>query len=221
MTVVTDAPLRERNKRRTRARIIDTAIRLIGERGFDGSTVEEIAADAEVGKGTIYNYFLTKEEIVVAFMADVERRAQEHLQRFSPASRPVEEALADFILYQFRLKEPYRKFIPIFIAEMFARGEEMRPYVESIQQSVDAPIRDLFSELRERRLIRPDIELADLTMILKMLHFGLTIAWLNDRPPYRETRRLVRQAVRAFAQGLARNRKTNRRKPARPKESIR
>jgi AcrR family transcriptional regulator len=221
MTTVTDVPLRERNKRRTRARIIDTAIRLIGERGFDGLTVEEIAAAAEVGKGTIYNYFLTKEEIVVAFMADVERRAQERLQRFSSASRPVEEALADFILYQFRLKEPYRKFIPTFIAEMFARGDEMRPYVESIQQSVDAPIRELLSELRERRLLRPDIELANLTMIFKMHLFGLTIAWLNDRPPYRATARLVRQAARLFAQGIVTNRKAEPRKPARRKESIR
>jgi AcrR family transcriptional regulator len=221
MTVVQDVSLREHKKRQTRARIIESAIRLIGERGFDGLTVEEIAAAAEVGKGTIYNYFLTKEEIVVAFMADVERRAQERLRRFSSASRPVEPILTDFILYQFRLKEPYRKFIPILIARMFARGEEMRPYVESIQDSVDAPIRELFRQLGERRLIRRDIEFADLIMIFKMHLFGLTIAWLNDRPPYRATARLVRQAARIFAQGVLRARKAERRKAVPRKESIR
>jgi 16S rRNA (guanine966-N2)-methyltransferase len=48
----------------TRARIIETAIRIFGKRGLAAPTVEEIAAEAEVGKGTIYNYFATKEEIV-------------------------------------------------------------------------------------------------------------------------------------------------------------
>ena len=46
------------------------------EHGFGDVTVEHIADVADIGKGTIYNYFDTKEDIVVAFMVDVERKVQ-------------------------------------------------------------------------------------------------------------------------------------------------
>jgi len=60
MTVVTqDAGRRERANVACRARIIDAGIRLFGERNIDTVTGDEIAAAADVGKGTIYNYFRT------------------------------------------------------------------------------------------------------------------------------------------------------------------
>ena len=65
---------RERKKIAARAQILSTAIDLFSRRGLDAVTIDEIAAAADVGKGTIYNYFATKEDIVVAFMADLEAR---------------------------------------------------------------------------------------------------------------------------------------------------
>jgi len=65
---------RERKKIAARAQILSAAIDLFSRRGLDAVTMDEIAAAADVGKGTIYNYFATKEDIVVAFMADLEAR---------------------------------------------------------------------------------------------------------------------------------------------------
>jgi len=72
MTVVTSR--RERKKIAVRSQILSTAIELFSRRGLDVVTIDEIAAAADVGKGTVYNYFTTKEDIVVAFMADLEAR---------------------------------------------------------------------------------------------------------------------------------------------------
>ena len=51
---------------------------LFSRRSLDAVTIDEIAAAADVGKGTIYNYFATKEDIVVAFMADLEAQHGTH-----------------------------------------------------------------------------------------------------------------------------------------------
>ncbi|MFI6182386.1 TetR/AcrR family transcriptional regulator [Nonomuraea sp. NPDC051191] len=58
--------LRERKKRKTRRHLADVAIGLFVDRGFDQVTIAEIAAAAEVSVNTLYNYFTSKEDLVLS-----------------------------------------------------------------------------------------------------------------------------------------------------------
>ena len=49
---------------KTRSRLLESARRLISERGFDHVSVEDITKDSGVAKGTFYHYFECKEEVV-------------------------------------------------------------------------------------------------------------------------------------------------------------
>jgi AcrR family transcriptional regulator len=57
--------LRERKKMKTRIAIREATYRLIGEQGYDATTIEQIAEAAEVSPSTVFRYFPTKEDIVL------------------------------------------------------------------------------------------------------------------------------------------------------------
>lgn len=59
---------RERKKEEVRKRILDSAMELFEEHGFDNVTMEGIAEAADVAKGTLYNYFPVKEAILSGYV---------------------------------------------------------------------------------------------------------------------------------------------------------
>ena len=63
--------LRERKKQRTRAMLIEAAIDLCDRQGFENTTVEQIAAVADVSPRTFSRYFATKDAVVLAFVDEV------------------------------------------------------------------------------------------------------------------------------------------------------
>jgi AcrR family transcriptional regulator len=62
---MTVAGLRERKKQKTKAAIQRAALRLFKKRGYEETTIEEVAAAAEISPSTFFNYFPTKEDVVL------------------------------------------------------------------------------------------------------------------------------------------------------------
>jgi AcrR family transcriptional regulator len=200
MTTVTNR--RERKKLTARAQIMSAAIGLFSRHGIAAVTADQIAEAADVGKGTIYNYFHTKEDIVVAFMADLEARLAPDIARFLARRQPLGRILADFILHQFRLKEPWHPFVRVFLAQMFLDTANFFPYMIQMQQSIDPPMEKLFSGLRDRSLVRKDIDIPQLILSFKTMHLGLTALWAVEGPPFRGTIATVRHQMKLFAEGI-------------------
>lgn len=83
---------RERKRRQTRERIETTALKLFLERGFDGTTIEDITEAADVSKRSFFDYFPSKEEVVAAWQDSF---ACELID--AVAAQPVDASLVEVI----------------------------------------------------------------------------------------------------------------------------
>src|SRR5207248_2942917 len=137
MSVQGDSPALETKAARTRSTIIDAALRLFRERGYDATTMRAIAAEAGVSVGNAYYYFASKEQLVQGFY-DRAQIDHEH------AARPVLERERDLAARiigvadaWFDTMDPYRPFAGKFFKNAAEPTSPLSPFSRD-----SAPARD-------------------------------------------------------------------------------
>ena len=198
MTVVT---LRERKKLDTRSRIISAASELFSQKGVAAVTVDEIAAAADVGKGTVYNYFAAKEDIVVAFLIELDRDALETIailpaDNMSPAA--ALEAAAWSLLEH---KAPHREFVRAFLERIFAADSFVQELTE-FQAMLDDAVGGLLNRLIASSGMQPGVPIEDLILSFKTMHLGISAIWVFEGPPFATARMLTRRHMALLAKEL-------------------
>lgn len=93
--MTTPETLRERKQRRTREAIIESAMALFDEHGFDGVTVNDITERAEVGRTTFFRYFADKQEVLFADDDTFLAVLTDAVDRAAREVAPIGDRLAD------------------------------------------------------------------------------------------------------------------------------
>ena len=106
--------MRERKKLKTRRAIQDHALRLFAERGYEATTVEQIAAAAEISPSTFFRYFKTKEDVVVEDEYDP---MFVHLFAAAPVDQPPVAAMRHV------LREAFASMDAADLAKVLARAK--------------------------------------------------------------------------------------------------
>ena len=174
---------RERKKLETRQRLMETALRLFSERGYEATTVKDIAAAADVAKGTFFNYFETKEAVLPAIAARRVEQLEETLRPDlgAPDSPVARIKLALQLIAESRLCQ--KQLAERLFAAMMRRQEI----------DVGHALRDLLAgQVRQAQAageIRSDLEATYLAGLIHALFFQRLVMYhRGDRPvPLRES----------------------------------
>jgi AcrR family transcriptional regulator len=195
LTVSTPAPEEPRGEQ-TRRLIVDTAVRLFQQNGYDKTTMRAIAQEAGLSVGNAYYYFPSKDHLVQEFY----RRIQdEHVAAAAPAlatRTEFAERLHAVLAAAIEVMSPYHAFAGRFIKVAADPGSSLSPF-----SAESAPAREvsqsIFRQLVAGTTTKIDPELAaDLPELLWLVQLGVTLYWVHDRSPGQaKTRVLVDRAV--------------------------
>lgn len=102
-----------------RSEILDAAIKLFSEKGFERTTVDEIATKANVGKGTIYLYFENKEHIFLTIIEEGMSQLRRFFQQMSKEENFL-SLLRELIFSYLKFAEDNREIYRLFLKERLA-----------------------------------------------------------------------------------------------------
>lgn len=95
--------------------ILDAARRVMARYGMQGTTVDRVAEEAKVAKGTIYLYFLSKDELVHAAVLEGLREMVAETVRSDDPGKPPLDRIRNLILAQYRIQASNQDFLKTLI----------------------------------------------------------------------------------------------------------
>jgi AcrR family transcriptional regulator len=167
---------RERRRREMRERIFRAALRLFAERGFVSTTVEDITEAADVGKGTFFNYFPSKEHVLAGFAETQLSKLQMLSDPAIGQGQPLKLMLRRLI--QGLAEEPGRS--PALVRGMLIANLSSEPVRRLMRQNLARGRRILAQFLATRQClgeIRADLDAMEIAWGFQQLFFGALILW--------------------------------------------
>lgn len=180
MPTVPAASRRERKRNETHDKLLACALRLFGERGFANTTVEHITEAADVGKGTFFNYFPSKEHVLMT-VAQIQIGKYEHARaEIANADSNVREVLRAlyFELPKLPLSSPglLRSLLSMFLSNDQLRGRVSDGFARG-----RAVLREIITLGQQRGDIRKDRTPEELSIAFQRSLIGAGFLWtLHD-----------------------------------------
>lgn len=196
MSDAEDAPSHTPRGSETRGLILETALTLFRERGYEETTMRAIAERANVALGNTYYYFKSKEHLIQAFYG---RTHQEHLAACVPhlaKERDLRKRLLAVMTAKLETLEPYHQFAGVLFRTAADPRSPLNPFSpESLPVRREAT--ELFARVLDgsRVTVPPDLR-ERLPNLLWLYHMGIVLSWILDASPGRgRTRRLMEHTV--------------------------
>lgn len=184
----------------TRERILDAACNLFQHKGFEQATTRDIANEAGIAAGTLFNYFPTKEEIVMALVTAAFDLAAADFASHQREEATLAEDLFLHVSTGLRKLKPHRKFIGP------ALETSLSPLASStVSEQADA-VRVTHLETVQQVINRHDMAPPVWTVAMQLywtLYTGVLAFWVNDSSPKQEdTLAMLDQSIAMYVSWL-------------------
>lgn len=191
---------RQIQKEQTRALLVDAALRVFAEHGYEEATVEDIAAAAGYSKGAYYFHFASKEDIFLELLEQWTSEQTERLKAFdevTPAAAAILETLEAFLSYGER-----EIAWPRLLVEFWAQARRHEAIRRGLGQAYAAWRRLLAQAFRRAAhsgLLSPQLDPDDAARLVLATHDGVVVeACIDPEAARKVSMRRVLGALLAY-----------------------
>ena len=167
---------RERRSAEIRERLFRSSLLLFAQKGFAETTVEDITEAADVGKGTFFNYFPSKDHILLAFSDMQLAKLEESINGLAASQQPLREFMRSLVLRM--TEEPLRN--PGMIRALLLGYLSSNPVREAMinKQNRAHGLHKRMVEIgQERGEIRKDLPAAEIAHVFRQTILGTLLIW--------------------------------------------
>src|SRR5882672_3800241 len=173
------APVVSRRQRRsaeTRERLFRSALELFAQKGFAETTVEDITEAADVSKGTFFNYFPSKDHILLAFGEMQLSKLESAIELSRNSGEPMPEFLRSLGVRM--TQEPTRNPAIIrALLQAYLSTTPVRAAMMDLQKRVHALHSQMIQLGQDRGEIRSDLPAAEIANVFRQTIFGTLLIW--------------------------------------------
>lgn len=162
----------------TRKKIYDTAVRLLSEKGYENTTIDDICNASGVAKGSFYHYFKTKSDIIVQTYNDVDERISQEFESLPPDTGVLEKIIyAPMFQARYAIEKGLNYTTLIYKQQI----DTENAFFASDKRAFISFIRKAIQEGQDKGLIRKDISADELSKMVVSFSRGVTYDWcLHD-----------------------------------------
>ena len=167
---------RQRRSSQTRERLFRAALDLFARRGFADTTVEDITNAADVGKGTFFNYFPSKDHMLLAFGEMQLGKLQSIIENLRRTREPVPQFFRTLAVRM--TEEPGRN--PSIVRALLLANLSSTSVREGmrINQARGHKLLTEFVQIgQERGELRSDLPAGDIAQVFRQIIFGTLLVW--------------------------------------------
>lgn len=170
----------------TRRKIYDAALELFREKGFEQTTMRDIAAKAGVALGGAYYYFSSKESIVLAFYQEMQEGSHEEIVAAMEGKKTLRERLQYVLEKRLELLAPNRNFCDALFRHAPNAADPLSPFSDQTRPIRERAIEHLRLALEGSEMKLPADLKPQLPFLLWLYQMGMILFWLYDRSPNQE-----------------------------------
>lgn len=196
MSNVTLKPRIQPRAEDTRRKIYEAAMALFREKGFDQTTMRDVAAKAGVALGAAYYYYSSKDAFVLAFYRDMQESSNPLILDALASRKKLKDRIRCILDKRLELLAPNRKFCAALFPHAPDAADPLSPFSEETRPIREGAIEHMRIAVEgSNARIPPDLQ-ARLPYLLWLYQMALVMFWLYDRSPNQErTRRLLDKSL--------------------------
>lgn len=170
---------RERKKLEVHGRILGAAMDLFHEKGYEATTVEEIAERADVAKGTFFNYFPRKDALLEALAEETLERVEAELGAPETWTGSGREQIERIFLRFAELSQRDPELSKVMVIETM-RNFWLRTEDEPIHQAYRAFTRGVLQRAQLRNEFRSEADIEIAVKLLEAAYVTTMVEWLKE-----------------------------------------
>ncbi len=191
--------MKTRNATRTRQKLLTAATRLFAQKGFDGTSVDEIVSAARVNKRMVYHYFGSKVAIYREVLKVVfSRLAQIELAVLDPQHEP-EVVIESLVRANFKFLSENDEFVQLLLWENLSHGAHIGPTMDELSK---APILELLQGVIKDGVASGKIYPGLKTKHLLIQLIGLCLIYFSNRYTLSRTVNMDLKSPKVLEQGI-------------------